>query len=197
LETVDEEILSKALAFIDKAQSENKPFFVWFNPTRMHALTHLSEKYESMRTPENGWTIQEGGMAQLDDVVGAVMQKVKDLGIKNDTILVFTTDNGAETFTWPDGGQTPFVGAKGTVMEGGFRAPMILRWSGKVPAAKVENLIVSGLDWFPILVAAAGDPNIVEELKNGRQLGDRNYNVHLDGYDQTDLFTGKGAVEAP
>jgi arylsulfatase A-like enzyme len=192
METVDDEILSNAFAFIDKAKGENKPFFVWLNPTRMHVVTHLSEKYEKLRTPENGWSVQEAGMAQLDDIVGAVMKKVKDLGIDNDTIIGFTTDNGAENFTWPDGGQTPFAGGKGTVLEGGFRAPMILRWPGKVPAGKVENQLVSGLDWFPTLVAAAGDPNIVDELKKGRQLGDRTYKVHVDGYDQTDLFTGKG-----
>jgi arylsulfatase A-like enzyme len=119
------------------------------------------------------------------------MQKVKDLGIEGDTIIGFTSDNGAENFTWPDGGQTPFAGGKGTVLEGGFRAPMILRWPGKVPAGKVENSIVSGLDWFPTFVAA-GNPNIVEELKQGKQLGDRTYKVHLDGYNQTDLITGKG-----
>lgn len=192
METVDDEILSNAFAFIDKAKGENKPFFVWLNPTRMHVVTHLSEKYEKMRTPENGWSVQEAGMAQLDDIVGSVMQKVKDLGIDNDTIIGFTTDNGAENFTWPDGGQTPFAGGKGTVLEGGFRAPMILRWPGKVPAGKVENQLVSGLDWFPTLVAAAGNPNIVEELKKGKQLGDRTYKVHLDGYDQSDLFAGKG-----
>jgi arylsulfatase len=158
----------------------------------MHVVTHLSEKYEKMRTPENGWTIEEGGMAQLDDIVGSVMQKVKDFGIDNDTILAFTTDNGAENFTWPDGGQTPFAGAKGTVLEGGFRVPMLLRWPGKVPAGKIENQIVSGLDWFPTLVSAAGNPNIVEELKKGKEIDGRNYKVHLDGYDQTDLFTGKG-----
>jgi arylsulfatase A-like enzyme len=192
METVDDEILSKAFAFIDKARGENKPFFVWLNPTRMHVITHLSEKYEKMRTPENGWSVQEAGMAQLDDIVGAVMQKVKELGIDNDTIIGFTTDNGAENFTWPDGGQTPFAGGKGTVLEGGFRVPMILRWPGQVPAGKVENQIVSGLDWFPTLVAAAGNPNIVEELKKGKQLGDRTYKVHLDGYDQSELFAGKG-----
>jgi arylsulfatase A-like enzyme len=192
METVDDEILNNALAFIDKAKRENKPFFVWLNPTRMHVITHLSEKYEKMRTPENGWSIQEAGMAQLDDIVGSVVQKVKDLGIDNDTIIGFTTDNGAENFSWPDGGQTPFAGAKGTVLEGGFRVPMILRWPGKVPAGKIENQLVSGLDWFPTLVAAAGNPNIVEELKKGKQLGDRTYKVHLDGYDQSDLITGKG-----
>jgi arylsulfatase len=192
METVDDEILSNAFAFIDKARQENKSFFVWLNPTRMHVVTHLSEKYEKMRNPQNGWTISEAGMAQLDDIVGAVMQKVRDLGIDNDTIIGFTTDNGAENFTWPDGGQTPFAGGKGTVMEGGFRAPMILRWPGKVPAGKVENQLASGLDWFPTLVAAAGNPNIVEELKKGKQLGDRTYKVYLDGYNQTDLITGKG-----
>src|SRR5215831_1339515 len=191
METVDDEILKFSMDFIDKARRDNKPFFVWLNPTRMHVVTHLSEKYENMRTPENGWSVQEAGMAQLDDIVGAVMQKVKDLGIDNNTLIGFTTDNGAENFTWPDGGQTPFAGGKGTVMEGGFRVPMILRWPGKVPAGKVENQIVSGLDWFPTLVAAAGNPNIVEELKKGRQLGDRTYKVHLDGYNQMDLITGK------
>ena len=192
METVDDEILSETFKFIDKAKQENKPFFVWLNPTRMHVITHLSEKYEKMRNSENGWTIEEAGMAQLDDIVGSVMQKIKDLGIDNDTILAFTTDNGTENFTWPDGGQTPFAGAKGTVLEGGFRVPMLLRWPGKVPAGKIENQIVSGLDWFPTLVSVAGNPNIVDELKKGKEIGGRTYKVHLDGYDQTDLFTGKG-----
>ena len=120
------------------------------------------------------------------------MKKLKDVGLDDNTIVVFTTDNGAENFTWPDGGQTPFAGGKGTVMEGGFRVPAIVRWPGKVPAGKVENGIISGLDWFPTFVAAAGNPNIVDELKKGKQLGDTTYKVHLDGYDQTDLLTGKG-----
>jgi arylsulfatase A-like enzyme len=192
METIDDEILSKALAFVDKAKGDGKPFFLWLNPTRMHAVTHLSPKYEAMRTPENGWSIEEGGMAQIDDIVGATMQKLKDMGIEDNTIIAFTTDNGTENFTFPDGGQTPFAGGKGTVLEGGFRAPMIIKWPGHVPAGKVENGIVSGLDWFPTFLAAAGDPNIVEELKKGKQLGDRTYKVHLDGYNQMDLITGKG-----
>jgi arylsulfatase A-like enzyme len=192
MKTVDDEILSNALAFVDKARQQNKPFFLWLNPTRMHVFTHLSDKYENMRTPENGWGIEEAGMAQLDDIVGAVMKYLKDNGIDNNTIIAFSTDNGAENFTFPDGGQTPFAGGKGTGLEGGFRAPTIIRWPDKVPAGKVENGIISGLDWFPTFVAAAGDPNIVEELKAGKQLGDRTYKVHLDGYDQTDLITGKG-----
>jgi arylsulfatase A-like enzyme len=192
METVDDEILAHALKFIDGAKASGKPFFCWLNPTRMHVVTHLSEKYEKMRTSENGWSISEAGMAQLDDIVGALMKKLKDDGLDDNTIVVFTTDNGTENFTWPDGGQTPFAGGKGTVLEGGFRAPCVARWPGKIPAGKVENGIISGLDWFPTFVAAAGNPSVVDELKKGKQLGDRTYKVHLDGYDQTNLITGKG-----
>ncbi len=192
METVDEAILGFSVDFIDKAHKDGKPFFLWLNPTRMHVVTHLSPKYEAMRTPENGWSEEEAGMAQLDDVVGAVMQKLKDMGVDDNTIVVFTTDNGAENFTWPDGGQTPFAGGKGTALEGGFRVPAIVRWPGHVPAGKVENGIFSGMDWFPTFVAAAGDPNITEELKAGKQLAGQNYKVHLDGYNQLDLITGKG-----
>jgi arylsulfatase A-like enzyme len=149
MKTVDDEILSNALAFVDKARKDNKPFFLWLNPTRMHVITHLSDKYEKMRTPENGWSVEEVGMAQPDDIVGSVMKYLQDNGIEGDTILAFSTDNGAENFTWPDGGQIPFAGGKGTALEGGFRVPMIIRWPGHVPAGKVENGIVSGLDWFP------------------------------------------------
>ena len=192
MKTVDDEILADALKFADKAKGDGKPFFVWLNPTRMHVVTHLSDKYEALRTPENGWSIQEAGMAQLDDIVGSVMTYLKDNGLDQNTIVVFTTDNGAENFTWPDGGQTPFAGGKGTALEGGFRVPAIIRWPGKVPAGKVENGIFSGLDWFPTLLAAAGDPNITDELLKGKQIGDRTYKVHLDGYDQTDVITGRG-----
>jgi arylsulfatase len=192
METVDDEILEHTVNFIDKARRDNKPFFVWLNPTRMHVVTHLSEKYENMRNSENGWSVSEAGLAQLDDIVGTMMKKLRDDGLENNTIVVFTTDNGAETFTWPDGGQSPFAGAKGMSLEGGFRVPCIIRWPGRVPAGKVENSIISGLDWFPTFVAAAGNPNIVTELKNSRQLGERTYKVHLDGYNQMDLITGKG-----
>jgi arylsulfatase A-like enzyme len=192
METVDDEILAHALKFIDKAKADGKPFFCWLNPTRMHVVTHLSEKYEKMRNSENGWSISEAGFAQLDDIVGAVMKKLKDDGLDDDTIVVFSTDNGAENFTWPDGGQTPFAGGKGTVLEGGFRVPCVARWPGKIPAGKVENGIISGLDWFPTFVSMAGNPNIAGELTKGKQLGDKTYKVHLDGYDQTNLLTGKG-----
>jgi arylsulfatase A-like enzyme len=192
METVDDEILDHSMKFIDKSKSDGKPFFVWLNPTRMHVVTHLSEKYENLRTPENGWSVSEAGMAQLDDIVGAVMKKLKDEGLEEDTIVAFTTDNGTENFTWPDGGQTPFAGGKGTVMEGGFRVPCIVRWPGKVPAGKVENGLISGLDWLPTFAAAAGESDIVAELKKGKTLGDQTYKVHLDGYNQLDLVTSKG-----
>jgi arylsulfatase len=192
MKTVDDEILEKAAAFVDKSKQANKPFFVWLNPSRMHIITHLSEKYSKMQTPENGWYQYEAGMAQLDDIVGSVMKKLDNMGLAEETILVFSTDNGAENFTWPDGGQTPFAGGKGTVLEGGVRVPCIVRWPGKVPAGKVENQLMSGLDWFPTLLAAAGDTTIVDDLKKGKQLGASTYKSHLDGYNQLELITGKG-----
>jgi arylsulfatase A-like enzyme len=193
MKTVDDEILDKALKFTDKARKDGKPFFLWLNPTRMHVVTHLSDKYESLRNSENGWSIEEAGMAQLDDIVGAVMKYVKDNGLDDNTIIAFSTDNGAENFTWPDGGQTPFAGGKGTALEGGFRVPAIIRWPGKVPAGKVENGIVSGLDWFPTFVAAAGyEGDIAADLRKGKEIGGRTYKVHLDGYNQMDMLTGQG-----
>jgi arylsulfatase A-like enzyme len=192
METVDDEILAHALKFVDGAKAAGKPFFLWLNPTRMHVKTHLSDKYNDLRTPENGWSIHEAGMKQLDDIVGSVMQKLKDDGLADNTILVFTTDNGTENFTWPDGGQTPFAGGKGTVLEGGFRSPCIARWPGKIKPGTIENGIFSSQDWFPTFVAAAGNPNIAAELLTGKQLGATTYKVHLDGYDQTALLTGAG-----
>ena len=192
METVDDEILAASIQFIEKAKADGKPFFLWLNPTRMHIVTHLSPKYEAMRNSKNGWTIHEAGMAQLDDIVGDVMKKLKEMGVDENTIVMFTTDNGTETFTWPDGGNTPFKGQKGTSYEGGFRVPAIIRWPGKVPAGKVENGIIASLDWFPTFVAAAGNPNIKEELLKGKKVGDQTYKNHLDSYNQMDLITGKG-----
>src|SRR5271157_5204721 len=192
METVDDEFQAAAFTWLDKAKADNKPFFLWLNPTRMHAVTHLSPKYEAMRTPENGWSVEEAGMAQVDDIVGATMQKLKDMGVDDNTIVVFTSDNGTENFTWPDGGQTPFAAGKGTIMEGGFRVPAIIRWPGKIAAGKVENGIMSLLDFFPTFVAAAGDPDLAVELQKGKQIGGTNYKVYLDGYNQLDMLTGKG-----
>ena len=193
METVDDEILAHATNFIDRAKKDGKPFFTWLNTTRMHVYTYLSEKYRKMQTPENGWYTYEAGMAQFDDIVGAVLQHLKDQGLEDNTIVVVTTDNGAEVISWPDGGQTPFKGEKGMSTEGGFRAPCIVRWPGKIPAGTVQNGIMASLDWFPTFVAAAGDPNIAQELLGGKQLGDTTYKVHLDGYNQLPLLTGKGA----
>jgi arylsulfatase len=132
-------------------------------------------------------------MAQLDDIVGAVVKYVKDNGLDDNTIIAFSTDNGAENFTWPDGGQTPFAGGKGTALEGGFRVPAIIRWPGKIPPGKIENGIVSGLDWFPTFAAAAGyDGDVAADLRKGKEFGGRTYKVHLDGYNQMDMLTGKG-----
>jgi len=193
METVDEVILEKTLAFIDKAHKEGKPFFVWMNPTRMHVFTHLSPKYEKMRTAENEWSLQEAGMAQFDDVIGAVMTHIDKLGIADNTIMGVTTDNGTENFTWPDGGQTPFAGGKGMATEGGFRVPMILRWPGKVAPNQVINGVMSGLDWFPTFVKAAGyQGDIAADLRKGKSLNGTTYKVHLDGYDQTDMLTQGG-----
>ncbi len=150
-----------------------------------------------MRNSKNGWSIHEAGMAQLDDDVGLVMQKLKDLGVDDNTIVMFTTDNGTEVFTWPDGGQTPFAQSKGTVLEGGFRVPAMIRWPGQVPAGKVENGIISGLDWFPTLLAAAGNPNIAEELKKGKH--DRRSHLQvLSGWLQPDGHDHRqGTIESP
>src|SRR5271169_3691879 len=192
METVDDEIRDLSIKFMDKAKADGKPFFVWLNPTRMHVVTHLSPKYQAMMNAENGWSIEEAGMAQMDDDIGLVMQHLKDMGVDDNTIVVFTTDNGTESFTWPDGGTTPFAQSKGTVMEGGFRVPAILRWPGHVPADSVQNGIFSGLDWFPTFLDAAGNPNITDQLLKGVKLGDRTYKNHLDGYDQMAAITGKG-----
>ena len=192
METIDEDILDYSVKFIDKARNDGKPFFIWVNPTRAHVISHLSPKYQAKLTPESGWYLEEGVMAQLDDVVGGLMAKLKAEGLDDNTIVVFTTDNGTENFTWPDGGNTPFAAGKGTIMEGGMRVPMIVRWPGHIAGGKVENGIMSGLDFFPTLVDLAGDANIKDELLHGKELNGTTYKVHLDGYDQVPLLTGKG-----
>ena len=190
--TFDEVLVKASSDFMDKAKQENKPFFVWHNTTRMHVWTFLSKKYSSMQNSQTNYGLEEAGMAQLDDSVGALLKHIDDIGEANNTIVIFTTDNGAEVFTWPDGGMTPFKNTKGTVGEGGFRVPAIIRWPGQVKPGTVENGIFSGLDWFPTLMAAAGNPNITDQLLKGVKLGDRTYKNHLDGYNQMDLLTGKG-----
>ncbi|MBY5407664.1 arylsulfatase [Rhizobium leguminosarum] len=188
--TFDEVLVKASCDFMDKAKTDGKPFFVWHNTTRMHVWTFLSAKYQALMNSDSNYGLEEAGMAQLDDSVGSILKCVEDAGETDNTIVIFTTDNGAEVFTWPDGGMTPFKGTKGTVMEGGFRAPAIIRWPGKVKPGTVENGIFSALDWFPTLVAAAGNPNITDELLKGTKLGDATYKNHLDGYNQLDLLEG-------
>jgi arylsulfatase len=177
---------------MDKAKQDGKPFFIWHNTTRMHVFTYLSAKYKALMNYDSNYNVEEAGMAQLDDSVGAMLKHLDDIGEAENTIVIFTTDNGAEVFTWPDGGMTPFRATKGTVFEGGFRVPAIIRWPGQIKPGSVENGIISGLDWLPTLAAAAGNPNIADQLLQGVQLGDRTYKNHLDGYNQIDLLTGKG-----
>ena len=168
METVDDEIRDFALKFIDKAKKDGKPFFCWLNPTRMHIVTHLSRKVRE-RCATRRMAGRNRKPAWPSSMTTSVwcMQKLKDIGEDENTIVVFTTDNGTEVFTWPDGGTTPFAQCKGTIMEGGFRVPCIARWPGKVPADTVQNGLFSGLDWFPTFLAAAGNPNITDDLLKG------------------------------
>lgn len=192
METFDEVLVQHTTGAMDKAKKDGKPFFIWHNTTRMHVFTYIPPKYQAMMNFQSNYGLEEAGMAQLDDCVGELLKHLEDIGEADNTIVVFTTDNGAEVFTWPDGGMTPFKGTKGTSFEGGFRVPAIVRWPGHVKPGSVENGIFSGLDWFPTLVAAAGNPNITDQLLKGVKLGDRTYKNHLDGYNQVALLEGKG-----
>jgi arylsulfatase len=192
METFDDVLVKSSEAFMDKAKQQGKPFFIWHNTTRMHVWTFVPPKYQAMMNYTSNYGLEEAGMAQLDDSVGELLQHLQDIGEADNTIVIFTTDNGAEVFTWPDGGMTPFRATKGTVFEGGFRVPAIIRWPGKVKPGTVENGIFSGLDWFPTLVAAAGNPDITDQLLKGVELDGRTYKNHLDGYNQMDLLLGRG-----
>ena len=190
--TFDEVLVKSSSDFMDKAKADGKPFFIWHNTTRMHVWTFLAPKYQALMNSQTNYGLEEAGMAQMDDSIGALLKHLDDIGEADNTIVVFTTDNGAEVFTWPDGGMTPFKATKGTVFEGGFRVPAIIRWPGTVKPGTVENGIFSGLDWFPTLLAAAGNPEITDQLLKGVKLGDQTYKNHLDGYNQVDLLQGKG-----
>jgi arylsulfatase A-like enzyme len=192
METFDEVLVEHSKGFMDKAKKEGKPFFIWHNTTRMHVFTYLPPKYQALMNAKNNYGLEEAGMTQMDDDIGALLTHLDEIGEAENTIVIFTTDNGAEVFTWPDGGMTPFKATKGTIFEGGFRVPAIIRWPGKIKPGSIENGIFSGLDWFPTLVAAAGDPDITQKLLKGVKLGERTYKNHLDGYNQLDLLQGKG-----
>ena len=190
--TFDEVLVKSSSDFMDKAKADGKPFFIWHNTTRMHVWTFLAPKYQALMNSQTNYGLEEAGMAQMDDSIGALLKHLDDIGEADNTIVIFTTDNGAEVFTWPDGGMTPFKATKGTVFEGGFRVPAIIRWPGTIKPGTVENGIFSGLDWFPTLTAAAGNPDITDQLLKGVKLGDQTYKNHLDGYNQMDLLQGKG-----
>ena len=192
METFDEVLVQHSNAFMDKAKKDGKPFFLWHNTTRMHVFTFVPPNYQAMMNHTSNYGLEEAGMARLDDCVGALLKHLEDIGEAENTIVIFTTDNGAEVFTWPDGGMTPFKATKGTVMEGGFRVPAMIRWPGKIKPGTVENGIFSGLDRLPTLAAAAGNPKITDQLLKGVNLCGQTYKNHLDGYNQMDLLVDKG-----
>jgi arylsulfatase A-like enzyme len=188
METVDEETTKATLAFMDKAHKDGKPFFVWWNSTRMHIFTHLKPDSEG----KTGLGIYADGMVEEDGMVGQLLDKLKELGIEDNTIVMYSTDNGAETFTWPDGGTTMFRGEKNTNWEGGYRVPTLIRWPGTIKPGTINNDIGAHEDMLPTLLAAAGEPNVKEELLKGKTIGDRTYKVHLDGYDLAPALKGEG-----
>ena len=151
METFDDVLVKSSCDFMDKAKKDGKPFFIWHNTTRMHVFTYLPPKYQAMMNSKDNYNLEEAGMAQMDDSIGELLKHLEDIGEADNTIVIFTTDNGAEVFTWPDGGMTPFKATKGTFFEGGFRVPCIIRWPGHIKPGTVENGIFSGLDWFPTL----------------------------------------------
>jgi arylsulfatase len=187
METVDEEFLAGSLDFMERAVKAGKPFFVWHNSTRMHVWTRLSPKYAN----STGYGLYTDGMKQLDDNVGELLAKLEELGVADDTIVVFSTDNGAEKFTWPDGGESPFRGEKGGTWEGGMRVPCVVRWPRVVKPGTVINGLFSHEDWTVTLLAAAGEPDVKEKLQKGHVANGKTFKVHLDGYDQRDLLAGK------
>jgi arylsulfatase len=187
METADEEFMGAAKDFITRAHKAEKPFFVWMSSTRMHVWTRLQEKYRGI----TGVGLYPDGMVEHDDHVGEMLELLEELGIDENTIVIYSTDNGAETFTWPDGGITPFHGEKGTTYEGGFRVPCFVKWPGVIKPGSISNEIMSQEDWLPTLMAAAGDDQIVEKMKKGTTANGKDFRVHLDGFNFLPYFQGK------
>ncbi|MEH0157120.1 arylsulfatase [Limibacter armeniacum] len=187
METVDQEFLDAAVDFIDRQAKAKKPFFCWFNTSHMHYITHVPQSYEG----KSGLNFYADAMMMHDEQVGQILKKLDDLGIAENTIVIYSTDNGPHFNMWPDGGITPFRGEKNTNWEGGYRVPFVIRWPGKIPENRVINEVTSHTDWLPTLLAAAGDPNIKEKLLKGHKAGDMTYKVHLDGYNLLPFLTGK------
>jgi arylsulfatase A-like enzyme len=191
METVDEEVTAAALRFMDQANKDGKPFFVWWNSTRMHIFTHLKPSSEG----KTGLGIYADGMVEHDAMVGQLLAKLKELGIEDNTIVMYSTDNGAETFTWPDGGTTMFRGEKNTNWEGGYRVPTAIRWPGVIKPGTLNNEIGAHEDMLPTLLAAAGAPNVKDELLKGQKVGSKSFKVHVDGYNLMPAL--KGEAEWP
>jgi len=187
METVDDEVTTAALGFMDKANQDGKPFFVWWNSTRMHIFTHLKPESDG----KTGLGVYADGMVEHDGHVGQLLDKLKELGIEDNTIVMYSTDNGAEAFTWPDGGTTMFRGEKNTNWEGGYRVPTVIRWPGVIKPGTVINDIVAHEDMLPTLLAAAGDTTVKEDLLQGKKVGDTTFKVHLDGYDLLPALKGQ------
>ena len=187
METIDDEVMAATLKFIDTSQAANKPWFVWFNTTRMHINTHLKPESEG----KTGLGVAADGMVEHDAHIGQLLKKLDDLRIAENTIVVWTTDNGAEEFSWPDGGTTPFRGEKNTNWEGGYRVPLVVRWPGVIKPGTEINEIISHEDWLPTLAAAAGQPDAVNTLLKGTTLAGSNFKVHLDGYNLLPYFKGE------
>jgi arylsulfatase len=187
METADEEFTDAAIAFIERADKAGKPFFVWLSATRMHVWTHLKEESEGV----TGIGLYADGMVEHDKAIGRVLDKLEELGIIDNTIIMYSTDNGAEKFTWPDGGTTPFAGEKGSTWEGGFRAPCVIRWPGVIKPGTISNDIHSHEDMMPTLLAAAGVPDVKEKLLKGYTANGKNFKVHLDGYNLLPLWKGE------
>ncbi len=187
METVDGEVTTSALDFIDKAHKGGKPFFLWWNSTRMHIWTHLKPSSQGV----TGIGIYPDGMVEHDVQVGELLKKLDDLGIADNTIVMYATDNGAETMSWPDGGTTPFRSEKNTNWEGGYRVPCLIRWPGVIKPGTVVNDIGAHEDMLPTLLAAAGDPGVKDDLLKGKKVGDRSFKVHLDGYDLLPALQGR------
>ena len=187
METVDEEFLDGTLKFIDKAVADDKPFFVWWNSTRMHIFTHLKKESDGV----TGMGVYPDGMVEHDGHVGQLLKKVDDLGIGDNTIVMYSTDNGAEVMSWPDGGSTPFRGEKDTNFEGGWRVPCAIRWPGVIKPGTISNDLFTHQDMLPTLAAAAGEPDIVEKLKKGYKMGSKTFKVHIDGYNLLPFLKGE------
>ena len=187
METVDEEFLEASLDFIDRAHKADKPFFVWFNSTRMHFFTHVPEKWQG----KSGLNFYADGMLQHDHDVGVLLDKLDELGIADNTIVIYTGDNGPHACTWPDAAVTWFRSEKVTNWEGAFRVPGFVRWPNKIKAGSISNEIIAHLDWVPTLMAAAGDTDIKEKLKKGHKANGKKFKVHLDGYNFMPYLTGQ------